>query len=295
MEKSTIIPVLWIAENSNFGDILSRYIVEHVTGLRAIQSNRNTAEKKLFAIGSIIDIREVFSEQNVIWGSGSIKALKYFGGKLFPINRFLLDKLFLLKNMSNTSRATVCALRGALTRENLLKFGVDSPAIYGDPAILLPKYVKVDGSKARSGSVGLVVHLSHEKLLEIAEVYSKIDVKVINIRRETNNDIESFVQEMANCERIFTSSLHGLIVAQVYDIPCLWFQVKHKRIHSSPNFKFWDYFTGTRQEIVSPIIVENLSKEAILYLKKQACIKNNAVFMSDALLNAFPFKEFGLI
>lgn len=52
-------------------------------------------------------------------------------------------------------------------------------------------------------------------------------------------DIEFVVDEIISCEYILSTSLHGVIVAQAYDIPTLW--IKHNDINTD-GIKFYDYF-----------------------------------------------------
>ncbi|HCI7034549.1 TPA: hypothetical protein OL616_005240, partial [Klebsiella pneumoniae] len=61
-------------------------------------------------------------------------------------------------------------------------------------------------------------------------------IKVIDLKTK---DIEFVVDEIISCEYILSTSLHGVIVAQAYDIPTLW--IKHNDINTD-GIKFYDYF-----------------------------------------------------
>ncbi|HBQ1125570.1 TPA: hypothetical protein OME54_005410, partial [Klebsiella pneumoniae] len=62
------------------------------------------------------------------------------------------------------------------------------------------------------------------------------NIKVIDLKTK---DIEFVVDEIISCEYILSTSLHGVIVAQAYDIPTLW--IKHNDINTD-GIKFYDYF-----------------------------------------------------
>jgi len=66
----------------------------------------------------------------------------------------------------------------------------------------------------------VVLHHAHEGLLRFDG-----DVRVIGVLRAGYEGIEAFIDELCSCERILTSSLHGLIVSHAYGIPAQWFDV----------------------------------------------------------------------
>ena len=63
--------------------------------------------------------------------------------------------------------------------------------------------------------------------------------KIIDSR---TRNIEHIIDEINKCERILSSSLHGIIVAHAYNIPALW--IKKGDIGSLNGFKFKDYFSS---------------------------------------------------
>ena len=67
--------------------------------------------------------------------------------------------------------------------------------------------------------LGVVCHLNHKNMLTFSE-----DIKLINIERGVD-EIESFVDEICECRRIVSSSLHGIIVAHAYGIPARQFSL----------------------------------------------------------------------
>lgn len=62
------------------------------------------------------------------------------------------------------------------------------------------------------------------------------NVHVIDLK---TSDIEFVLNQMLACEKIISTSLHGVIVGHAYDIPTIW--IKHNDIDTD-GFKFNDYF-----------------------------------------------------
>ena len=103
----------------NVGDALSVYIVWHVMNeKRNIFMNCNN---KLLAIGSILNHAKT---NDVIWGSG------YNSSKKLDTYKF--------------DRLTVHAVRGPLTKVFLESRGVEVPSCFGDPGLLVSRYIKFD-------------------------------------------------------------------------------------------------------------------------------------------------------
>ena len=74
--------------------------------------------------------------------------------------------------------------------------------------------------------------------------------------------IEQFVDELVSCEMIFSSSLHGLIIADAYNIPNRRVIFGNKLIGG--DFKFNDY-----EESKKAIDLEELIKVFKNYLSRQ--------------------------
>jgi len=83
--------------------------------------------------------------------------------------------------------------------------------------------------------VGIIPHLKDYDYFK-NKYRSNKNIKVIDLKTK---DIEFVVDEIISCEYILSTSLHGVIVAQAYDIPTLW--IKHNDINTD-GIKFYDYF-----------------------------------------------------
>ena len=150
--------------------------------------------------------------------------------------------------------ARVCAVRGPLTRDYLVEHGIDCPEIYGDPALLIPYFYKPTRSKRpREGRIGFVPHYKDKAspiLAEIARVH--LGLRFLDI---SNYGIwTDFIDQICECEVVFSSSLHGLIVAEAFGIPNYWISVSGDVIGAG--FKFRDYFASLGKQIIEPIVLD---------------------------------------
>lgn len=118
----------------NFGDELSPYIVEKITGRKVLSAGRE--EPALYAIGSLLNY-DVLHGNNVVWGTGLISETSArILPKLFPFKRNIPILIQRLEKVSS-EKSLITAVRGRLTRDVLTKAGHDCPDVYGDPGILL--------------------------------------------------------------------------------------------------------------------------------------------------------------
>ncbi|MGV8812663.1 MAG: polysaccharide pyruvyl transferase family protein [Gelidibacter sp.] len=228
----------------NFGDVLGPYIVENLSGkkpmytpllhtgfnklfvltyLRAIY-NRKLSVKEMYyniqfllgkkqnlllTIGSVIDW---YTNPNCdIWGSGIIK-----------------------QNCQITN-ANFYAVRGKHTQLRLKQLGYQAPEAIGDPALLMPLIFTPKVNKKYK--LGIIPHFLHYE--EIIEKLNSDDVLIINLF----DAIEKVIEDVCSCEKIISSSLHGIIIGHAYDVPSLWFGLASGNI-GGDDIKFADYFSS---------------------------------------------------
>ena len=122
------------------------------------------------------------------------------------------------------------------------------PVIAGDPAILTPELFPDYKQKNKSGT-GLVCHFLSEKS-------TAADVKKIDVLRSPKD----VIPEIAGCERVISSSLHGIILAEAFGVPAIWLAEKDL---GPGHTKFYDYYLSTGR---SPDPAYSLS-EALLRKK----------------------------
>lgn len=207
----------------NYGDLLGAYLTEKISG-RPVKWVRSTKPgiknyfKPVYAtIGSILSH---LSKKTIVWGCGiNSRDEKIIARKLL-------------------------AVRGPLSRKRALEQNLTCPAIYGDPALLLPLYYKP--KKVTSFKVGIVPHIIDFE--EVSAWYKDVpDVAIIDFR---TNDVEQTTDALAGCKHLLSSSLHGLIAAHAYGIPAV--QVSFSdRIHGD-GVKYHDYLLSVGLETYQP-------------------------------------------
>lgn len=208
---------------NNVGDTLTPYILMHFVKDVDFVQVREQEAGKLIVVGSIM---RVIKPGDTILGAGVMRETDEF------------------------PQAAACkflAVRGKLSRKILQRHGGKVPAVYGDPAILLPLMYKPDVKKTHK--VGIIPHfvdkreVTKEKALELAgtEDYKLIDIFL---------PWEQFVDEVLTCEKVISSSLHGIVIAEAYGIPAAWVVLSNRVI--GDGFKFRDYLTGTGRKPQEP-------------------------------------------
>jgi pyruvyltransferase len=198
----------------NLGDYLSSVVCEYAASLRGKSFDDSVrSTKHLYAVGSIITAG---FQNAAIWGSGLITE---------PVS--VKEKLILSKVLRTLD---IRAVRGPKTREYLIKAGHNCPEKYGDPAILLP-LIYTPKKLSRKKKYAVVLH--HETKLFHEE----------NINIETT-DYKAFSDELCNSEKVISSSLHGIILAEAYGIPAV---LLNDTPAKKSMFKFDDYYFSTKR------------------------------------------------
>lgn len=169
-----------------------------------------------FVIGSLLDRA---NSQTVVWGSGFISA----------------------ESKCASTPKKVCAVRGPKTRARLLDLGIDCPEVYGDPALLMPKIFNPKIKK--SYKLGIVPHYVDKDDPILTSLAQSEDVIIIDIQ---DPNPYNFLVKLMSCEAILSSSLHGVILSDAYNIPAQWVRLSDKLTGGS--FKFQDYYQSVHRQ-----------------------------------------------
>jgi pyruvyltransferase len=196
----------WWEIPQNFGDMLTPVILDHfgVKYTKAIKPE----EANAYCVGSIARLA---NPNSLVIGSGIIKKHE----KLDPSVNWR-------------------AVRGPRTRDKVLECGGTCPKIYGDPALLLPLIKPL--TNPPKYRIGIVPH--YQDYAKIKQKYGDSIYHVIDV---VNPNPLVVLDEILSCGKIISSSLHGIIVAQAYDIPASWFAIS--KLHGDGS-KFEDYFAS---------------------------------------------------
>ena len=211
----------------NLGDMINPYIVEKLTGTPPFFTN---ASPRILAVGSIAKFARAGDH---VWGAGVSSSITEI-----------------------TPEAHFRAVRGPLTREVVLAAGGHCPPIYGDAAWLLPR-LHVPAPAGPKRRIGLIRHFTHSDV----PVTLGDDAVDIPILRAGYEGIEAFLAEMAGCEAILSTSLHGVIIANAYGIPARWctFSGSARQIHGD-GLKFDDYFQSIGRRDMSPLDLSGIER-----------------------------------
>lgn len=215
--------------HANLGDApLNAYIYKKITGKDVSLIDLNTVifENHYLCSGSILNRADKYS---IVWGSGF----------MFPNNK--------CTEVPNR----IYAVRGKLTWKQLKNCSLNAPYVFGDPGMLLPKFYNPKVKKQYK--LGIIPHYIDKTSPLLKQYLKNPDIKIIDICQ----DVEPFVKEIKSCENIVSSTLHGLIIANAYEISTCWISLSDKIQGAS--FKYFDYYSiMDLNPIVRYTIVPNL-------------------------------------
>lgn len=206
----------WWYGDDNFGDVLTPLIAERLCGVRPV---RKLGAGTILAVGSIL---HRLRSGDIVWGTGTISP------------RHIPKPL--------PAGVDYRAVRGPHTREVLVAAGAEVPEIYGDPALLLPYLWKP--VVQREERIGLIPHYNDYEaargLLQLLPGALLIDIR---------SDWREVIRKACSCNRIISSSLHGIILGEAYGIPSSWLRFgKNERLVGG-DWKFKDYLASTGRAV----------------------------------------------
>jgi pyruvyltransferase len=272
MQKQKNIRLFWWSEiylahkkEENYGDLIGKYLVEKISNKKIIWSHPkkrnfwNHYQTIFFTVGSILT---QVKGKCVVWGSGIIS-------KEFKINK-----------------AQFLVVRGPQTRKLLLEQGHEVPEIYGDPALLMPRFY--NPQREIKYGLGIVPHY-----VDYEKVYSQYkDVKEVLVINLMTNDIEEVTDSILSCEKIISSSLHGIIVAHAYQIPAVWVEFSNKIF--GDGIKYRDYFESVEIDMYRPLFLENPINNdqlGIIFSSNKTFPKKERIMqIQKQLMEVCPFK-----
>lgn len=222
-----------IIKHFNLGDDLNFYLLRELSGKKVI--NYNDMRKFKLKIKHYTCIGSIFEgwvdTSSIIWGTGSM-----YGGT---------------KNIIHPKE--VCAVRGPLTRQLLIERGISCPEIYGDPALLLP--IVYCPPKTKKYRIGLIPHYIDYDLDNVKSFCEKNGNSICLIPMQDYTNWKSVVDDICSCDFIISSSLHGMILSDAYNVPNVWIQLSDNI--TGGYFKFHDYFASVGRSEKTPLDFRN--------------------------------------
>lgn len=204
----------------NIGDALSPVMVALLSGKDV---RRVPFQSKTLRMGCVGTIGHGFAGGGVyFWGTGASR----WSNPSAPIED---RKPF---EISADSQFHVTATRGPVSEQLLTGGPEGGVGVYGDPVWLLPRFYRP--SVEKKWKLGVIVHLSELSDRE-TEAHVRQELVRYNIPSELRDEIRLIntvsdisvgsikdkLDEILACERIVSTSLHGMVFAESYGIPCL--------------------------------------------------------------------------
>ncbi len=243
----------------NFGDEIGPMVVaellrRHPSKVKVIAPQPGRA--KLLAVGSVVHQAR---NGDAIWGSG-------VNGKSWP------------RNLETHKRIKVASVRGPLTKDAFDRYGIACPAIYGDPGLLFPSLFRTQLDEEialipeeERGKTFFVPNLNDERWLDRDILGRTSGVHWLS----PNQPPLKIAAQIATAERVLSSSLHGIVLADALAIP-----VHPVLSMFEPAFKYADYLLGTGRTPVpfAASLLEGLNSPNLPF----------ATFDAQALEASFP-------
>ncbi len=297
------IPLSWVGGSSgkqhlNWGDALSPVMVALCSGQDVERIPRISKTPRLAAVGTI---GHGFAGGEVyFWGTGCSPVVKTSspGTEYAPY-----------KPPANT-KIILGATRGPISETLLAASGARKRGIYGDPVWLLPRFY--NPQPVKRWSLGVILHLSELANLEyLARPLPQLrryeipdsmrnSITLINTITPVSVDaLKAKLDEILACERIVSTSLHGMVAAEAYGIPCLYFgngpdsgkvSTVQVAIDAPVNSRIVDLYGGlglSQFEIFNQMRSTPTNWENLIAAIDRAWYRKS--LQEDRLLSAFPF------
>jgi len=200
--------------SDNFGDKLTPWLIKKITGRYPLYLEPGIQDDpKLLGAGSILNWNWAKNPKLIVWGSG------------------------IAAQTDSIEMSDFRLVRGPICSERIKQlYKIDIP--FGDPGLLLSRFI--NKNVTQTDEIGIIPHYA-DQLIIWKRIASKPKLRFINIL----NDIEDVVSSVRSCKFIFSSSLHGLILADCYHIPNYWIKVSNNLL--GDDTKFRDYFLSVNR------------------------------------------------
>lgn len=270
---------VYYANVPNMGDVLNVMIIENLFGYRVKRRTFLTGE--LSAIGSGLG-------QFTLWSNPFVAFIQRVAGIMFPTvyvwgTGFICykdkDTPFYRKDMR------FAAVRGQLSKDRVEKIlGRSLKIPMGDAGILSSYLLKESVNKR--WQVGIVAHFKEQD----EQVFQRL---VNHYENSTFIDVRQHpsivIKQIAECEVIISSSLHGLIIADSFGIPNIHIVVSNKLL--GDGFKFDDYYSayGLKHPVLN---LNNNGFPTLEWVKDNYKVTTEMVELKKMdMIHSFPFNH----
>lgn len=258
-----LVPLCWAAATEtqdylNLGDALSAVMVAAVSGRGIRHTPMQARGRRLSAVGTIG--HSLQGGEIHVWGTGCSNYAN-------PLSRGEEKRLY---TVPPDTKLLVHATRGPISWKLLTGASPGQDAVYGDPVWLLPRFYSAPAKK--TAELGVIIHLSEladrdyeahpkpELLRYVVPASLQGQVRLINtITPVTAAGMRERMNDILSCKRIISTSLHGLVFAESYGIPCLYIQARRGQTglaripignDDKMNLRMSDLYAGLGQDAV---------------------------------------------
>lgn len=247
----------------NWGDELNEHLLQYLTDKKLIALPHCRLER-VISFSSYLFIGSILTYYNlnhtVVWGSGIL-------------NNNEVEKIHGIPDK-------ICAVRGPRTRNELIKLGLSCPEVYGDPALLMPRFYQPVVKEHYS--LGIIPHWMDLDKSDVVRLISDPRVKHIKVR--DYDKWTDFIDQICSCDFVISSSLHGLIIAEAYGIPSQW--VEFGTYVDGWEFKYYDFYESIGKADQSPLKITDATTYEML-MEKRKDWKIGSIDL-DKLMDACP-------
>lgn len=223
----------------NVGDISGYYILKHYTDLPIYPINRNSPkqDEALVTVGSTLDLFNKLVPKGTVIGTGAIRdSLPGFRGDY-----------------------DIRGVRGHLTAELIRTQTGQNVPVISDLGLLLPRVFsnlpKHESGHIRTQDVGFIIHSVDREAF--FKRFPHLTVNLVN----NYTAPDKFVEQLLQYKYIVSSSLHGLIFAHAYGIPCVGIKVTDRIIGGE--FKYRDYYSSLNYDYPGRLDISKFSRPGI--------------------------------
>ena len=226
--SASAVRIFYFTKVKNVGDRINPLLIARLFGVDAVLGSQDS--EHLLAIGSLMGFANRHSK---IWGTGVLHPSA---------------------PSADIAAENVYAVRGKLSYQVLRDRGIalrDIPL--GDPGFLVTKAFPQRLRSDKKYRLGIAAHYVDRSHPWVRTLVADADVVDLNVHA----DPQEFLTNVAACEAVASSSLHGLIFAEALGVPNVW--VKLSDCVLGEGFKFHDWYSLAHAPQREPELPDDLT------------------------------------
>jgi len=250
----------------NFGDFMTPWLANYFTQKPVVNVREwKFSEGAILGVGSIVQTVTPRHQKIKVWGSGLITDV---------------NSNAVAKRLQQCNLEAIYASRGLLTRDFFEKNNFKTSKVVGDPGLLFGSIYqpKIDVKY----KYAIVPHYIHYKYFLDLNLENCL---IVNVKDE----LTKVIDQICSAEKCISSSLHGLIISQSYNIPWVHLYINDGRPLAGGEFKFHDFFSILENDISQKFInTEDINSLNIMKIFNEAYLPNfNKNYSEKALKESF--------